>query len=767
MKLKSKKIINYKGTVHDLTVENTHSYNIEGISVHNSAAGCLLSWCLDITHIDSLHFDLYFERFLNPARKGAPDIDIDFESGTDELTLNFLYEKYGKNRVVPVVTFGTFGEKSVVKDVVRALGGNTGYGSDIEFVTKEMPKEPTWSMSLEKWFETHPQSPDCSELVKNWILNPSNKEIINLSLKLQGQLRGLGKHAAGIVITPGPIWELMPVNICKGQIVSGFQENGIVKDVSLIGGLKLDRLKLETLNVIKDALKYIRQRHGDEIADKTIRDIKYIHYNHDSNLFDELRLGNKGIFQFDSDGMGNLIKAMRVESLSELTAANALYRPGPMEIGAHEEFVKNKFDPKNRQYAHPALAPLLEETNGVLIYQEQLMFIANKIGGMTLGEGDNLRKAMDGAGKIIKKTLNGEPLSPSEENDKSYKSYKELWAKFIDGAKKSGLSDEDVLKIETWLAKYLGYSFNKSHSFAYAVLALKALHLKHYFPTEFYCALLNHPKTQSGKDAKEKEIQWLMSSIMAAMNKGIEIIQPNRKSNWEWTIIDDKKIAMGYSNISGLGTVAFQELEKNKIKNLTKEQFFETKWSKFNKGSFESCVKAGLFDDWSNSREELIDLRTIKIKNVKQYDLFTGEVGIANIIKIKNYKPTLDSERYAQFLEVCNMDLIKLKKIAAIKHEFFKETGRDIEPISSFDDPNSFYYFSLVKIEQRTTEKQQKKYYNLTISDGFGTKTVNMWSNLYDTLKGILVPGEYYVTKFMKNKGFLSFNAAAPFRKVL
>lgn len=307
---------------------------------------------------------------------------------------------------------------------------------------------------------------------------------------------------------------------------------------------------------------------------------------------------------------------------------------------------------------------------------------------------------------------------------------------------------------------------SNSHSFAYSVLALRTLYLKHYFPTEFYCALLNHPKSGSGKNAKEKETRWLMSAIMAAMNKGIEIINPNRKSNWEWTIIDDNKIAMGYSSINGLGTIAFKELKNNKIGSLTKEQFYEKKWSKFNKGSFEACLKAGLFDDWSKSREELMELRTIKIKDVKQFDLFTGEVGIANIIKIKNFKPTLEAERYEQFLEVCNMDLTTIKKIADIKRGFLEETGMDIEPITNFDNPNSYYYFSIVKIEQKTSLKKQMKYYSLILSDGFGTKTVNMWTNLYDTVKTIIVPGGYYVTKFMKQKGFLAFNASALFRKV-
>lgn len=735
-----------------------------------SAAGCLLSWCLDITQVDSLYFQLYFERFLNPERKSSPDIDIDFESGTDETTLNFLYEKYGKERVVPVVTFGTFSEKGTVKDVVRALGRDTGFGSEIEAVTREMPQTPTWGPpydSLEKWFAEYPKSPECSDIVRNWILNSENKEVIKLALKMQGQVRNLGKHAAGIIITPGPIWELMPVNICKGQVVSGFQESGSAKDVSSIGGLKLDRLKLETLNVIKDALKYIKERHGDEIYEKVQKDLKYVHYKHDDNLFAELRLGNnQGIFQFESEGMANLIKNVRVESLDELVACNALFRPGPMEIEAHDEYIKNKFNPKNRTYASPALAPLLEDTNGVLIYQEQLMFIANKLGGLTLGEGDNLRKVMDGASKILKKKLSGGVLSEAEENNKNYKSYKELWAKFIDGAKKNGLLDDDVKNIESWLAKYLGYSFNKSHSFAYSVLALRTLYLKHYYPEEFYCALLNHPKKGSGKNAKEKEQKWLMSTIMAAMNKGIEVIHPNRKSNWEWTIIENKKIAMGYSNISGLGEIAYKELIANNISKMSKDDFFAKKWSKFSKKSFEVAVKAGIFDDWSHSREELIELRSIKIKDVKQYDLFTGEAGIQSIIKIKKYKSTTEEERYSQFLEVCNLDLTTIKKISEIRENFFNETGRIIEPITNFEDSNSFYYFKLVKIEQRVSEKKQMKFYSCLLSDGFGTKTVNMWSNMYENIKGVISPGSYYITKFMKQKGFLAFNAAAPFRKV-
>ncbi len=869
-----------------------------------SAAGSLLSWCLDIVKIDPVRFGLYFERFLNPQRNTMPDVDLDFESGTDEKTLNFLYEKYGRERVVPVVTFGTFNEKGCLKDVTKALGFDAGFDSEVFKVTKEMPDK--WDCTLEEWFRDWPENKDCSEDVRKWIRDPRNAEIIENTVKLQGQLRNLGKHAAGIVITPGPVWESMPVNICKGQVVSGFQESGNAKDLSSIGILKLDRLKLETLNVIKDAVKYIRERHGDETADRAQEEIDYVDLK-DPKLFEELRLGfNQGIFQFESDGMNVMLKAMVCENFDELVAANALYRPGPMGIKAHEEFIKNKFNPDNRQYAHRILEPLLADTKGVLIYQEQLMFIANQVGGMTLGEGDNLRKAMDGAGKIISKKLDGKELSEDEENNKNYKSYKELWKKFIEGAKEKGLSEGDVGKIESWLIKYLGYSFNKclsydttvherekgqipigevkigdfvkgynpesgeeefnrvvavhengtkqihkfktangaelkctldhkiltlngmhtlksilesdvniisgkslmkyddfivggcvfigeeetidleidsefhnfyaneicvsnSHSLCYSYIAMQTLYLKHYYSVEFYSSLLNHPKTGSDDD---KNRAWLNSALLSAMSKGIRITPPNRKSNWSWTIVDDKTIAMGYSSINGMGEVAFMELQANDVKNLDKAAFFSTKWSKFNKSNFEACVKAGLFDDWSDSREELKQLKQIKHKQSNQMDLFSGEVDTVLTVaerKISNTLPkTTEEEKYAQFMEVCPLDLRTLNRIMALKDQFFKSTGKQIDSVLNFEDKESYYYFMLNGKEKKTSSYNNSEYYLLTLSDGSGNKKVVMNEALHTKYAPILENGCFFVTKFYKNKkGYLNFNQAAPFRKVM
>lgn len=722
-----------------------------------SAAGSLLSWCLDITKIDSLRFNLFFERFLNPERKGFPDIDIDFESGTDGKTLQFLYDKYGKERVIPVVTFGTFNEKGCIKDVVRALGGDSGFESDVFAVTKEMPTKPTWDISLEEWLESWPKDPACSDRVREWLTNPSNKEIIELTLKLQGQIRNLGKHAAGIVITPGPVWECMPVNICKGQIVSGFQESGNGKDLSALGILKLDRLNLGTLNVIKNAIKLVKENKGIDIQEQ----VDYVNLE-DKNLFIELRMGNnQGVFQFESEGINALVRGIQVEKFDELVAVNALYRPGPMSIGAHEEFIKNKFNPEGRAYAHPSLAPLLENTNGVLIYQEQLMFIANKLGGLTLGEGDNLRKYMDSAGKIISKKVNGEKLSEDELKNKNYKGYIELWNKFIEGAKTKGLSEKEVSQIEDWLIKYLGYSFNLSHSLSYSYIAMQTLFLKHYYPTEFYTALLNHPKSISDKD---KEKQWLQAALLSAMSKGIDIVPPTRKSKWEWTIIEDKKIAMGFSGINGMGEIAFQELQNKKVSNLNKDDFFSMKLSKFNKGSFESCLKAGLFDDWSESREEILEWRKSKLKNVMQLDIF-GNHGIESSTIYRKFSKTPEDIKQKEFMEVCNLDLNLLKKIYGLKDSFVKEYGFTIEPVTNFEDSKNFYYFCLNNIEEKATKKGNKMYV-MHLSDGATVKKVIMWDNMYKKLATKLQKDGIYVTKFIKDKGWLAFNASAEFRKV-
>jgi len=444
MKLsKIKKIskIDYKGVVYDLSFNKDNLFFGSSKTLnecHNSSTSSVL------------------------IHNSPPDIDIDFMRGTDDVTDKFLQDKYGKERVLSVGTFGTFSEKNTIKDVVRAYKGKeaTGFGSDVFAVTNEMPDWLNYGDTLRHWFETYPDKSECSPRVRSWIKNPENKEIIEVALRLKGNVRGIGQHAAGIVITPSASWEYVPTNVIASNenIVTAFQEaDKSGKDLSAMGILKLDRLKLETLNVIKESIEIIKRTNDIDISEK----VDYVDLE-DQNLFMELRLGlNHGIFQFESHGMNNLIRGIRVENFEELVAANALYRPGPMGIKAHEEFITNKFNPEKVKYIHPALVPILGKTNGVLVFQEQLMFIADKIGGMGLGKGDMLRRYMDKASKIIAKSSAGEKLTEEEENNKNWKGFQQYWNMFLEGAAAQGYEKEEVDKIKDWVIQYLGYSFNK------------------------------------------------------------------------------------------------------------------------------------------------------------------------------------------------------------------------------------------------------------------------------------------------------------------
>lgn len=736
-----------------------------------SAAGCLLSWCLDITKIDPIRFDLYFERFLNPSRNSPPDIDIDYEAGTDDKTTKFLYDKYGKERVLNVATFSTFNEKGCLKDVVRAHRGEaeTGFDSDVHLVTQEMPNFDKVDFSLKDWFENWPQNPECSQRVREWLTNPRNKIILEQTLQFQGQIRGVGQHAAGIVITPGPSWEYLPTNIIASNksIVTAFQEaDKSGKDLSTLGILKLDRLKLETLNVIKDTIRLVKEIKGIDIQDK----VDYVDLK-DPNIYLELRLGlNHGVFQFESSGMNALIRGMAVENFEEIVAANALYRPGPMGIKAHEDYIRYKFHPEEIKYIHPALEPILSKTNGVLIFQEQMMFIAHHIGGMSLGDGEMLRRYMDKASSAISKKSKGEALNKKEQDN--YKEFEKYWNKFLSGAEKNGYKADEVDVIKDWVIKYLGYSFNRSHSVSYGYLAAQTLYLKHYYPTEFYTSLLNHPK-DSGK--KEKVQEWLASAIASAMSKGIKILPPSRKSGWNWTMTGDREISMGFSGINGLGEIAYEELlslikTKGKtLETISMGEFFELPFSKFNKKAFESCVKAGVFDDWSNSREHLYSLKEKKKKkiNVNQISLFDMGSEEFNVkLENRDYPATLPGQKISDFMEVCNFDLVKIENITKIKNHINKIAKVPLENIMNFEEDN--WYFFILQDFQKMKAQSGNEYILLTVGDGISNTKLRVFDPLAKKMEMELERGGVYVAKFEKNKaGFINFKKSTQFRRIV
>jgi len=762
-------IINFYRKQGDDTIPN---YDIG--PARGSAAGSLLSWCLDITKIDPIRFNLYFERFLNPERDSPPDIDIDFMQGTDHVTDRFLYEKYGEERVMSVGTFGTFSEKNSIKDVVRAYKGKeyTGFNSPVFKVTDEMPDFLKYNDTLRHWFETWPDKPECSDVVRNWIRDPKNKEIIETALSLQGNIRSIGQHAAGVVITPDVSWNYIPTNVIptNENIVTAFQEaDKSGKDLSALGILKLDRLNIETLNVIKESIEIIKKNKGVDVT----HTIDYVDLE-DPNLFSELRLGlNHGIFQFESHGMNNLIRGVRVEKFEELVACNALYRPGPMGIGAHEEFISNKFNPEKIELVHPALEPILAETNGVLVFQEQLMFIADKIGGMGLGKGDMLRRYMDKASKIIARHSAGEQLTESEKNNKNWKGFQQYWNMFLEGAAAQGYDKQEVDKIKDWVIQYLGYSFNKSHSLSYSYLAMQTLYLKHYYPTEFYTALLNHPKKSGGK---EKTQQWVASAIASAMSKGIEIKPPSRKSGWRWTMTGEKEISMGFSGINGLGPIAYEEMirlideikvkegePKKTLDTVNMSVFMRLPFSKFNKTAFVACLKAGVFDDWANSRDQLLAIKQKKKKKkapnqMVMFDMNDEAFNIPVVDDEAKYPPTSPVRKRLEFIEVCNFDLDRIKQITELKAEINAKSKREkpVEMIINFDEDD--YYIFVVDSYKMLTGRTGKQYLTMRVGDGISTTTLRAFEPMCHDLFPKLEKDGVFVAEFTKNqKGYINF----------
>lgn len=771
--------------------EILRDYRSKGFEVgagRGSAAGCLLSWALDITKIDPLKYGLYFERFMNPTRSSMPDVDIDFISGTDHIVDEFLLNKYGKERVMPVGTYSTFNEKGCLKDVVRAhLGAEgTGEGSEVNLVTKEMPKVfgkskyaliGKTNFTLQEWFENYPSSDLCSPTVKRWLEDPKNEIILKQTLALQGHVRGFGKHAAGIVITPSKSWNDLPTSIIPKQqsIVSAFQEaDGSSKDLSSLGILKLDRLKLSTMNVIMDAIAMIKRNTGVDITDTIMHlDEKF----DDKNLYAELRLGlNHGVFQFESAGINSLIRGINIETFDEVVAANALFRPGPMGINAHTEYIHNKFNPKEIRLPHPALESILAETNGVMIFQEQIQFIANQISGMSLGDGDMLRRYMDKAADIIRKTLNGEELTEEEKNSKDYKNYLKYWGDLLNGAKKKGYSDDDVEKIKEYMVKYLGYSFNKSHSVSYGFIAMQTLYLKHYHPTEFYAALLNNAK---GSGDKEDEKAWMENALASAISKGIKIKTPSRSSEWLCSATADKEITLGFSLINGFGEVAYQEMadlvatKKKSLSEISMTAFFELPFSKFNKSSFSACLKAGVFDDWADSRDYLLFLKTKKKKKTVDPNQMTvfdmDEITIGTRVDNTKYLPLSQEERLAQFIEVCGFDMTHIERVANIKRNIEERAAKSstsIEPITNFNGDGPYYFF-LNDIRYLKT-KTNKDYLELSVGDGVAKTKLRIFEPMMSKIVPELERNAVYMTQFTENdKGFKNIKRNSRFKKIV
>src|ERR1700678_1524230 len=413
-----------------------------------SAAGSLVAYVVQITDIDPLQNELLFERFLNPERVSMPDIDIDFCMNRRGEVINYVTQKYGRDNVAQIITFGTMAAKAAIKDVGRAM--DIPY-SDVDRIAKMVPTQ--LNITLDQAIEDSPQLREAMEK------DGQIRELMQTAKKLEGMVRNSGVHAAGVVISPKPLTDLVPLHRTKNdEIVTAFDMVAIEK----MGLLKMDFLGLTTLTILTDTLKLILQTRGAQI---TLEQIPL----EDAETYQKVfhKGLTSGVFQFESNGMRDVLRRYQPNSVEHLTALNALYRPGPMAM--IDDFIERKHGRRKIEYELPELKEILEETLGVFVYQEQVMQAAHKLAGYSLGEADLLRRAM---GK-----KNAEEMAKQREG-------------FVQGATQRGYPPKKIEKIFDLMAQFAGYGFNKSHSAAYALLAYHTAYLKTHYPVEFMAALL-------------------------------------------------------------------------------------------------------------------------------------------------------------------------------------------------------------------------------------------------------------------------------------
>jgi DNA polymerase-3 subunit alpha len=518
-----------------------------------SAAGSLVAYCMRITDVDPLHFDLYFERFLNPERVTLPDIDIDFCERRRGEVIAYVTEKYGRENVAQIITFGTMKAKAVVRDVGRVMEMPI---SEVDRVAKLIPNQ--LDMTLDLALE---ESPPLADLEGN---DPRVRDLLAVARRLEGMTRHASVHAAGVVITPRPLTEFVPLYRSpkdQGEITTQWA----MKEIERVGLLKMDFLGLSTLTLLDDAVKHIRETTGDivDLADLPLDDAK---------AYQIFQSGQThGVFQFESSGMRDVLRKAKPQCLEDLIALNALYRPGPLRGGVVDDYIARKHGRVNIPYDLPQMEPVLKETYGVIAYQEQVMRLARELAGFTLGEADELRRAMGkkDAAKMAAKR-----------------------AAFMDGCRARDIPEKKAKKVFEFIEYFAGYGFPKSHSTAYALLAYQTAYLKANYPRHFMAALLTIESQNTDKIALY---------LAECRELGVPVLPPDLNLSELAFVVQADGVRFGLGAIKGAGEGAIQSiLETRRTLGGRVTSLFELSehvdLRLVNKKVFECLVKAGALD---------------------------------------------------------------------------------------------------------------------------------------------------------------------------
>lgn len=586
-----------------------------------SAAGSLVAWALEITNIDPIRYNLLFERFLNPERVSMPDIDIDFCIEGRDRVINYVRDKYGHDKVCQIITFGTMMAKGVIKDVARVLGFSF---EDSNAITNLIPEQ--LKITLQESLE---QEPRLKELIET---NPKAQKLFDLALRLEGLTRHASKHAAGIVISPEPIEEVLPLYVPpkSTELVTQYA----MTELESLGFLKMDLLGLKNLTLINKVVALIAQNHNVNL------DINKLPLD-DAQTFALVGAGKtSGVFQLESDGLKDVLRKLQPDKFEDIIAVNALYRPGPLGSGMVDDYIERRHGRQKISYLFPELQPILEETYGVIVYQEQVIKIASAIGGFSLGEADILRRAM---GK-----------KKADEMAKQQ-------AIFVERATKLNFDPKKAQELFDLMAYFAGYGFNKSHSAAYALIAYQTAFLKAHYPAEFMACLISLEAVNA---------ENMAFYLQEARDMGLTILPPDiNRSSIEFTPSGTDKILFGLQGIKNVGLAALENI----ISERTTKGPFSSLYDfcsridlrTSNKRVIEHLICSGAFDEVSGTRAQKVnDLEKImELAAEQKKAAATGQMGLFGAISTTTENsPSLDSFVYQVIPDWSNKEKLEKEK---------------------------------------------------------------------------------------------------------
>ena len=682
-----------------------HEAGIQTGPGRGSAAGSLVSYLLNITKVDPIEYQLLFERFLNPERYTMPDIDLDFPDNRREDILDYVRRKYGENHVAQIATFGTFGSKQALRDVCRVLGLTTVQAGEW---SKAIPNQ--LGINLKTAYE---QSKNLQTLVSR---SPKNQLIFETACRIEGLPRHLSTHAAGVVLYDKPLTDVIPL-IYKDQQMPITQYT--MKYVEQIGLLKMDFLGLTNLSILHDSIELTKSIYQHEII------LNEIPLDDEKTLELFQMADTNGIFQFESDGIRRVLKKLRPTNLEDIAAVNALYRPGPME--QIDTFIKRKHGQEVVKYPHPILESILQSTYGVMVYQEQVMQVTSEMAGFTLGQADILRRAIGKKDGIV------------IEKEKAH---------FIEGAIGKGIDVASATEVYQYIERFANYGFNRSHAFAYSLLAYQLAYFKAHYPRAFYTAILRFVGDRSPK---------LQTYFIEAKQRGISIKNPSINTSVDDYTATIDGIFIGLNAIKGLRRDFIQEILKQRKQNGPYTDFMDFAFrigKRFcKKEVLEALIDAGAFDELGKNRATLRATIDAVIESVK----FHGS----------NIALELNEEMYPKYFEEEDSNIIeKIEREIAVLG--FPVSAFPTEPyeilykeqkanrISTIYESKPVSVLGILKNIRKTRTKKGEPMAFGTIQDETGEMDFVVFSEVYPIVFPLLEENQLVLLKGKSRKNLQS-----------